>query len=92
MFGGGAWTWEPRRRQYYLHHFLPSQPQLNLRNEKVLAALLEAAAFWLDRGVDGFRLDAIDHAFTTRSSAIIRPAVTRKRQSSRTPYSSISTT
>ncbi len=63
VFGGGAWTWEPRRRQYYLHHFLPSQPQLNLRNEKVLAALFEAAAFWLDRGVDGFRLDAIDHAF-----------------------------
>ena len=63
VFGGGAWTWEPRRRQYYLHHFLPSQPQLNLRNDKVMAALFEAAAFWLDRGVDGFRLDAIDHAF-----------------------------
>ena len=67
VFGGGAWTWEPRRRQYYLHHFLPSQPQLNLRNEKVLAALFEAATFWLDRGVDGFRLDAIDHAFHDES-------------------------
>src|SRR5438093_1226613 len=53
VFGGGAWTWEPRRRQYYLHHFLPSQPQLNLRNEKVLAALFEAATFWLDRGGEG---------------------------------------
>ncbi|HXV22804.1 MAG TPA: alpha-glucosidase [Alphaproteobacteria bacterium] len=63
VFGGGAWNWEPRRRQYYLHHFLPSQPQLNLRNEAVMAALFEAGAFWLDRGVDGFRLDAIDFAF-----------------------------
>ncbi len=60
VFGGGAWTWEPRRRQYYLHHFLPSQPQLNLRNPAVLDALFEVAAFWLDRGVDGFRLDAVD--------------------------------
>jgi alpha-glucosidase len=60
VFGGPAWTWEPRRRQYYLHHFLPAQPKLNLRNGDVVAALLEAGAFWLDRGVDGFRMDAID--------------------------------
>jgi alpha-glucosidase len=60
VFGGSAWSWEPRRRQYYLHHFLPSQPQLNLRNPAVIAALTEAASFWLDRGIDGFRLDAID--------------------------------
>ncbi len=63
VFGGGALSWEPRRRQYYLHHFLASQPQLTLRNEQVLAALFEAGAFWLDRGVDGFRLDAIDFFF-----------------------------
>ncbi len=63
VFGGGAWTWEPRRRQYYLHHFLPSQPQLNLRNPAVWDALFEVAAFWLDRGVDGFRLDAVDYMF-----------------------------
>src|SRR4051812_15880965 len=62
VFGGGAWTWEPRRRQYYLHHFLPGQPQLDLRNPAALQALLDAGAFWLDRGVDGFRLDAIDFA------------------------------
>jgi alpha-glucosidase len=60
VFGGSAWTWEPRRRQYYLHHFLPSQPQLNLRNERVLAALGRVARFWLKRGVDGFRIDAVD--------------------------------
>lgn len=60
VFGGAAWSWEPRRRQYYLHHFLPSQPSLNLRNPQVIGALVDAAAFWIARGVDGFRLDAID--------------------------------
>ncbi len=60
VFGGAAWTWEPRRRQYYLHHFLPHQPQLNLLNVAVQDALLETGRFWLDRGVDGFRLDALD--------------------------------
>lgn len=60
VFGGSAWSWEPRRRQYYLHHFLASQPGLNLRHPQVVDALVEAARFWLARGVDGFRLDAID--------------------------------
>jgi len=60
VFGGPAWTWEPRRRQYYLHHFLSSQPSLNLANPAALEAVLEVGEFWLKRGVDGFRLDAID--------------------------------
>lgn len=60
VFGGSAWTWEPRRRQYYLHHFLNHQPALNLHNPAVADAVLETGRFWLDRGVDGFRLDAID--------------------------------
>ncbi len=60
VFGGPAWRWDPRRRQYYLHHFLSSQPKLNLRHPEVMAAVLESGAFWLDRGVDGFRLDAVD--------------------------------
>jgi alpha-glucosidase len=60
VFGGPAWSWEPRRRQYYLHHFLAAQPTLNLRNPAVVEALLDAARFWLARGVDGFRLDAVD--------------------------------
>lgn len=60
VFGGPAWTWDPRRRQYYLHHFLPAQPTLNLRNPAVVAELLDTARFWLERGVDGFRLDAVD--------------------------------
>jgi alpha-glucosidase len=60
VFGGGAWSWEPRRRQYYLHHFLPAQPKLNLSNPAVMTALLDIGSFWLDRGVDGFRFDAVD--------------------------------
>lgn len=60
-FGGPAWTWEPRRRQYYLHNFLPTQPDLNFRCPEVQAAILEVARFWMDRGVDGFRLDVANY-------------------------------
>ena len=58
-FGGRAWSWEPRRQQYYLHNFLPEQPNLNHANPAVREALLDVGRFWFDRGVDGFRLDAI---------------------------------
>ena len=60
VFGGPAWTWDARRGQYYMHNFLPEQPQLNLHNTDVQNALLDVARFWLDRGVDGFRFDAIN--------------------------------
>jgi alpha-glucosidase len=60
MFGGPSWTWDARRRQYYLHNFLPEQPDLNLRNPAVQEALLDVARFWLERGVDGFRLDVVN--------------------------------
>jgi alpha-glucosidase len=60
VFGGPAWAWEPRRRQFYLHHFLRQQPALNLHNPEVVDAVLAGGEFWLKRGVDGFRLDAID--------------------------------
>ncbi len=59
-YGGSAWRWDGQRRQYYLHHFLPTQPALNLRNPAVLEAHFANAAFWFARGVDGFRLDAVD--------------------------------
>ena len=59
FFGGAAWSWEPRRRQYYLHNFLSSQPNLNHANDEVRTALTDVARFWFDRGVDGFRLDAV---------------------------------
>jgi alpha-glucosidase len=60
-FGGPAWTWEPRRRKYYLHNFLPTQPDLNFRNEGVRAAILDIARYWLTMGVDGFRLDVANY-------------------------------
>ncbi len=63
VFGGSAWAWHSTRRQYYLHNFLASQPDLNFHNPDVQDALLDAARFWLERGVDGFRLDTINFYF-----------------------------
>ncbi|HEY2706510.1 MAG TPA: alpha-amylase family glycosyl hydrolase [Caulobacteraceae bacterium] len=60
-FGGPAWTWSAKRRQYYLHNFLPEQPDLNFWNPEVQDAVLDVAKFWLDRGVDGFRLDVVNY-------------------------------
>lgn len=57
VFGGSAWQWDTRRRQYYLHNFLAEQPDLNFHHEPVQTALLDSMTFWLERGVDGFRLD-----------------------------------
>ena len=59
VFGGPAWQWESRRQQYYLHHFLREQPNLNWHCPALVEAMLGEARFWLGRGVDGFRLDAI---------------------------------
>ncbi|MEI6557891.1 MAG: alpha-amylase family glycosyl hydrolase [Rhodospirillaceae bacterium] len=61
VFGGPAWSWEPRRGQYYLHNFLAAQPDLNLHNPAVLAAVLGEVEFWLRRGVDGCRLDVANY-------------------------------
>ncbi|RUM97187.1 alpha-glucosidase [Pseudaminobacter arsenicus] len=60
IFGGSAWEWDSLRRQYYLHNFLASQPDLNFHNPDVQDALLETVRFWLERGVDGFRLDTVN--------------------------------
>ena len=60
IFGGSAWQWDARREQYYLHNFLTSQPDLNFHTPAVQDALLDVAHFWLERGVDGFRLDTIN--------------------------------
>jgi alpha-glucosidase len=62
VFGGPSWTWDARRRQYYLHNFLSAQPDLNVHNREVQDALIAASRFWLERGVDGFRFDAINFA------------------------------
>ncbi len=66
LFGGSAWQWEPRRGQYYLHNFLASQPDLNFHHAEVRAAALDNVRFWLDKGVDGVRLDAINFCFHDR--------------------------
>jgi alpha-glucosidase len=60
IFGGSAWAWDSRRRQYYLHNFLASQPDLNFHNPDVRQAQLDNLRFWLDLGTDGFRLDTVN--------------------------------
>ena len=66
LFGGVAWRWEPRRGQYYLHNFLASQPDLNFHDPDVRKATLDNVEFWLRKGVDGLRLDAINFCFHDR--------------------------
>jgi glycosidase len=57
VFGGPAWEWDEATGEWYLHSFLPSQPDLQWRNPQVRAAIYDVMRFWLDRGVDGFRID-----------------------------------
>ncbi len=61
VFGGPAWEWDSARRQYYMHNFLAAQPDLNFHNPAVQDALLDSVRFWLERGVDGFRLDTVNY-------------------------------
>lgn len=60
-FGGSSWEWDEATQQYYLHAFLPQQPDLNWRNPAVREAMAQVLRFWLDRGVDGFRIDVLWH-------------------------------
>ncbi len=66
IFGGPAWHWHGGRMQYYLHNFLVSQPDLNFHNPAVQDAVLGVERFWLERGVDGFRLDTINFYFADK--------------------------
>jgi alpha-glucosidase len=61
VFGGRAWEWDENTRQFYCHSFLKEQPDLNWRNPEVQEAMLDVMRFWLDKGVDGFRVDALWH-------------------------------
>lgn len=63
IFGGSAWQFDSRRQQYYLHNFLTSQPDLNFHNTEVCKANLANMRFWLELGVDGFRLDTVNFYF-----------------------------
>jgi alpha-glucosidase len=75
IFGGPAWEWDTRRLQYYLHNFLTEQPDLNFHNPAVQDAILDAGKFWLDRGVDGFRLDTVNFYFHSEGLESNPPAV-----------------
>lgn len=66
-FGGSSWWWDETTGQYYLHAFLSSQPDLNWRNSDLRAAMMEVLRFWLDRGVDGFRIDVLWHIIKSES-------------------------
>ena len=59
VFGGSAWTFDERTGQYYMHQFVKQQPELNYRHPEVLPAMLDVMRFWLDKGLDGFRVDVI---------------------------------
>ncbi|WP_117193570.1 beta-galactosidase BglA [Rhizobium terrae] len=63
IFGGPGWEWDGVRKQYYMHNFLIAQPDLNFHNLEVQEAMLDTVRFWLERGVDGFRLDTVNYYF-----------------------------
>ena len=75
IFGGPGWEWDGVRRQYYQHNFLTSQPDLNFHNSEVQDALLATVKFWLDRGVDGFRLDTVNYYFCDKELRDNPPAL-----------------
>ena len=77
VFGGSAWQWDARRRQYYMHNFLVSQPQMNFHHPEVQQAHLDNVRFWLERGVDGLRMDACNFHFHDRSLRDNPPALQR---------------
>ncbi len=85
IFGGSAWQWDTRRMQYYLHNFLSEQPDLNFHNREVQDALLAAVRFWLDRGIDGFRLDTINFYFHSQGLEDNPPLPPEQRNASTAP-------
>ena len=85
IFGGSAWQWDSRRLQYYLHNFLAEQPDLNFHNPDVQDAVLDATRFWLDRGVDGCRLDTINFYFHSAGLEDNPPLAEDKRDYSTAP-------
>src|SRR5574341_185768 len=88
VFGGSAWQWDSRRRQFYMHNFLSSQPDLNFHNPEVQEQVLADIRFWLERGVDGFRFDACIFHFHDKLLRDNPPAVNRdtKTVSATNPY------
>jgi len=85
IFGGPGWHWDARRCQYYQHNFLAAQPDLNLHSPAVQDALLDVARFWLERGVDGFRLDTINFYFCDKELRDNPPLPPEERNASIAP-------
>ncbi|OWF38499.1 maltase A1-like [Mizuhopecten yessoensis] len=65
--GNSAWTWSDKRQQYYYHNYLIEQPDLNYRNPNVISVIQDVMRFWLDKGVAGFRIDAVVHLFESEN-------------------------
>ncbi len=86
VFGGSAWEWHPSRKQYYLHNFLASQPDLNFHNRKVQSTLLDVLRFWLERGVDGFRFDTVNFYFHDKKLRNNPPLVRKNSEPEVNPY------
>ncbi|WP_338722452.1 alpha-glucosidase family protein [Devosia sp. XK-2] len=86
VFGGSAWEWHTARKQYYLHNFLTSQPDLNYHNPAVQDAVLEVMRFWLERGLDGFRLDTVNYYFHDAKLRSNPPLKSLKGQPATNPY------
>jgi alpha-glucosidase len=78
VFGGSAWEWDEATGQYYLHSFLKEQPDLNWRNPEVRRAMLDVLRFWLDRGVDGFRIDVVHYMIKDAELRDNPPSTTRQ--------------
>lgn len=85
VFGGSGWQWDAGREQYYLHNFLNSQPDLNFHNDEVQDALLDVTRFWLERRVDGFRLDTINFYFADKDLRSNPPLPPERRNSNIAP-------
>ena len=86
VFGGTAWEWDTRRRQYYLHNFLASQPDFNFHNPDVQDWVLGTMRFWLERGVDGFRLDTANFYFHDAQLRSNPPLATNDPLPAMNPY------
>jgi alpha-glucosidase len=86
VFGGPAWAWDARRRQYYFHNFLPQQPDFNFHNPAVVDWHESNMRFWLDRGVDGFRFDTVNYFYHDRLLRDDAPDLRAKPEPEANPY------
>jgi len=75
VFGGSMWEWDDARGQYYLHQFVKQQPDLNFRNSRVQQEIKDAFMFWLEKGVDGFRVDALRHMYEVKDLSLTEPVI-----------------